>query len=70
MEAHKFLLKHSQEWSEKYLGKCVAIVGDELTAVCRDRIVVYQKAKKKYQKEEISICYIPTPEETVILLKV
>ena len=70
MDAHKFLLKHSQEWSEKYPGKCVAIVGNELAAVGRDRIEVYQKAKKKHPKEEISICYIPTPEETVTLLKV
>lgn len=68
MEAHEFLLKHSQEWSKRYPGKCIAIVGDKLVAIGRDRIEVYQKAKKKYPKEEISISYIPTPEETVTLL--
>ena len=68
MKAHELLLKHSQEWSEKYPGKCVAVVGDKLVAVGRDRIEVYKKAKRKYPKEEISISYIPTPEETVTLL--
>ena len=49
---NKFLLKHSQEWTEKYPGKCVAIVGNKLAAVGRDRIEEYQKAKKRYPKEQ------------------
>ncbi len=68
METHEFLLKHSQEWSRKYPGKCIAVVGDELVAVGRDRVEVYKKAKKKYPKGKISISYIPTEEETVTLL--
>jgi len=68
MQAHEFLLKHSQEWSEKYPGKCVAIVRDKLIAVGRDRIEVYKKAKQKFPKQKISIFYIPTEEETVPLL--
>jgi hypothetical protein len=29
-----------------------------------------RRAEKKYPKEEMSLCYIPTREETVTLLKV
>ena len=68
MKAYEFLLKHSQEWSEKYPGKCVSIVGDKLVAIGRDRIEVYKKAKKMFPKQKISIFYIPTEEETVPLL--
>ena len=45
MKAHELLLQHSQEWSKKYAGKCVAIVGNKLVATGRDRIEVYEKAK-------------------------
>lgn len=68
METHDFLLKHSQEWSLKYPGKCVAVVDNKLVAVGRDRVEVFKKAKRKYPKEKISISYIPTEEETVTLL--
>ena len=68
MSAHKFLLKHSQEWSEKYPGKCVAIVGSKLVTVGRDRIEAYEKTKKKFPKQKMSIFYIPTKDETVPLL--
>ncbi|MEA3343670.1 MAG: DUF5678 domain-containing protein [archaeon] len=68
MDTHEFLLKHSQEWSLKYPGKCVAVVDNRLAAVGRDRIEAYKKAKKKYPTGKISITYIPTEEETVTLL--
>ena len=63
----EYLLRHSGELS-KYLGKCIAIVRDELVAVGRDRREAYEKAKQKYPKEKIAIFYIPTEEETVPLL--
>lgn len=62
-----YLFRHSEELS-KYLGKCVAIVRDELVAVGRDRTEAYEKAKQKYPKQKIAIFYIPTKEETVPLL--
>jgi len=68
MEAHEYLLKHSQELSEKYPGKYVAIVGDKLVAIGHDEFEVFKKAKEKYPDEEVSIAYLPTDEEMVTLL--
>ncbi|ODS35508.1 hypothetical protein BEH94_06760 [Candidatus Altiarchaeales archaeon WOR_SM1_SCG] len=69
MNAHELLVKHSQEWSEKYPGKCVGIVAGKLIAVGRDRLEVYKKAKQMFPKQKkMSIFYIPTEEETLPLL--
>ena len=65
MEAHEFLLKHSQELSEKYPGKYVAIVGDKLVAIGHSEPEVFEKAKEKYPDKEVSIVYLPTDEEMV-----
>jgi len=70
MEAHEFLLEHSQELSEKYPGKYVAIVGGELVAIGYSEPEVFEKAKEKYLDKEVSIAYLPTDEEMVTLLDV
>ena len=67
MEAHEFLLRHSQELSEKYPGKYVAIVGDKLVAIGHSEPEVFEKAKEKYPDKEVSIAYIPTDEEINII---
>ena len=48
MNSHEFLLKHSQEWSEEYPGKCIALVGDKLVAIGHDELEVFKEAKRKY----------------------
>ena len=63
-----YLLKHSQELSEKYPGKYVAIVEDELVAVNNSAVNVFRKAKDQFPDKEVCISYIPTEEETVTLL--
>lgn len=63
-----YLLKHSQELSEKYPGKYIAIVEDEIVAVSDSGLEVYKKAKEKYPDKEVYISYIPTDEEMVTLL--
>lgn len=68
MEAHEYLLKHSQKWSEKYPGKYIAVVGNELVAIGNNEIEVFKKAKEKYPDREVSITYVPREEETVTLL--
>jgi hypothetical protein len=68
MNTHEFLLKHSQEGSEEYPGKCIALVGDKLVAVGHDELEVFKEAKRKYQDKEISIAYLPTDDEVVTLL--
>ena len=64
----KYLLKHSQELSEKYPGKYVAIVEDRLVAVDNSAVNAFNKAKAEFLDKEVCISYIPTDEETVTLL--
>ena len=68
METYEFLLKHSQELSEKYPGRYIAIVGNEVVAVSDSGVEVFKKAKKKFPEKEIHISYMPTPEEVNILI--
>jgi hypothetical protein len=63
-----YLLKHSQELSEKYPGKYVAIVGDKLVAINNSALNAFKIAKEKFPDKEVCISYIPTEEETVTLL--
>ncbi|MBU1487379.1 hypothetical protein KKH56_04945 [bacterium] len=63
-----YLLKHSQEFSEKYPGKYIAIIKDELVAVGKSNIEVFKKAKEQHPGGEVSISYIPTDKEMVTLL--
>jgi len=68
MEAHEYLLKHSQEFSEKYPGKYIAVVKERVVAASRSAMVAFKEAKEKFPKGEIAIFYMPTDEETVTLL--
>jgi len=68
MEKESYLLRHSQELSEKYPGKCVAIIGNKLAAVGKNRFEVYKKAKRSYPKGKVSISYIPTKKELTMLI--
>lgn len=63
-----YLLKHSQELSQKYPGKSVAIVDDKLVAVDNSAVNAFRKAKAEFPNEEVCISYIPTQEETVTLI--
>ena len=67
-KSYKFLLKHSQELSENYPGKYLAIVDNEVVAVSSSGHDAFEKAKKSYPEKEIYITYMPTDEETVTLL--
>ncbi|MFQ6119185.1 MAG: DUF5678 domain-containing protein [Methanosarcinales archaeon] len=68
MQAQQFLLKHSKELSEKYSGRYLAIVGDDVVAVGKSILEVYRIAKDKFPDRKISLIYMPTEEETVTLL--
>ncbi|CAD6491280.1 MAG: hypothetical protein DIAAKJNI_00071 [Candidatus Argoarchaeum ethanivorans] len=68
MEAYKFLLRHSQELSEKYPGKYLAIVDKEVVGISSSSHEAYEKAKAKYPDKEVHISYMPTDEEMVTLL--
>ena len=68
MDAHEYLLKHSQRLSEEYPGKYLAIVDDSVVAVSSSGHDAFEKAKKTFPGKEIYITYMPTDEETVTLL--
>ena len=46
MESREYLLKHSQELSEEYPGKYLAIVDDNVIAVSSSGHDAFEKAKK------------------------
>jgi histidinol phosphatase-like PHP family hydrolase len=48
MKPHEYLLKHSQEWSEKYPGKYIAIIGDKLVAIDDTELEVFIMARENY----------------------
>ncbi|MBL7170031.1 MAG: hypothetical protein ISS48_03355 [Candidatus Aenigmarchaeota archaeon] len=64
----RFLLKHSHELSKKHLGMYISIVDDKMVAIDKNMVVVFNKAKEKFPKKEVSISYIPRKEELVTLL--
>jgi len=68
MEAHEFLLKHSQELSKKYPGKYLAIVDTDVVAISSSSHEVFIKAKAKYPDKKVHITYMPTDEEMITLL--
>ena len=68
MNTQEFLLKHSQEWSKKYPGKYLAVIGDKLVAINKSANKAFKEAKKKFPDEEVCIEYIPTKKETITLL--
>lgn len=68
MEAHEFLLRHSQELSRKYPGKYLAIVDKEVVGVSSSSHEAFIKAKAKYPDKKVHITYMPTDEEMITLL--
>ena len=68
MEANEFLLKHSQELSEKYPGKYLAIVDTEVVSISSSSHEAFKQAKEKYPNKKIHISYMPTPAEVNILI--
>lgn len=68
MKGWDYFAKHSQEWSEKYPGKHVAVVGNRLVVVSDAALEADKKAKKKFPNKEIFIGYLPREEELVHLL--
>lgn len=63
-----FLFEHSQELFEKYPGKYIAVVDNELAAVGRSTLEVFKKAKEKHPDKMVSISYVPRKDELVTLL--
>lgn len=53
---------------EKYPGKYLALVDDEIVSSGDSEFEAYNKAKEKNPDKKISLIYIPTEEETVTLL--
>lgn len=68
MAVEEYLLKHSNKLSKEYSGKYVAIVEDKVVAVSRSAVQAYKEAKRKFPDKEIGIFYMPTEEETAVLL--
>ena len=61
----EYLLSIEDELS-RYVGKWVAIVGEEIVAVGATAVEVFEKAKKKYPDKEPMILNLPA--ERIMLL--
>ena len=68
MSIHEYLLEHSQEFSERFPGKYIAVLRSEVIAVSDSGLEAFRMAKEKYPEAEIHVSYIPTEEELVTLL--
>ena len=68
MKTHEYLLEHSQELSERFAGRYIAILGDEVVAVSDSGLEAFRKAKQEHPEAEIHVSYMPTEEELVTLL--
>ncbi|MCL0079251.1 DUF5678 domain-containing protein [Dehalococcoidia bacterium] len=66
--SHEYLMKHSQQLFEKFSGKYIAIIGEEVITASESGIEAFRRAKEKHRGEEVHISYIPTEEELVTLL--
>jgi len=62
---YEYVMSISNELS-KYLGKWIAVVGEEIVASGESAKEVYEKAREKYPEREPFIMNIP--QETVMLL--
>lgn len=52
MQTQNFLLKRSNELSEKYAGEYIAIVNDKVVAVSKSMAEAYKRAKKEFPRKK------------------
>lgn len=55
MRGWDYFAKHSQEWSEKYPGKYVAVAGSKLLAIGNSHLEVFKLAKKKHPGNKLPL---------------
>lgn len=65
---YNWIREHSQDLFDKYHGKHLAIVGEQVVAVGESAIEVFKEAKQSKPTEKISITYVLTEEEIITLL--
>ncbi|MBI1928384.1 hypothetical protein HYR99_29590 [Candidatus Poribacteria bacterium] len=63
----EWLTEQSKEWSEKYQGKCLAIIDCQVVAVKDTREAAF-KVFDKYPDKIPFVWYVPTEEEMEMLV--
>lgn len=58
-----WIAEQSQEWSEKYQGKCLAIVDCQVVAVEDTREAAFKVFDEKYPDKTPFVWYVPKREE-------
>ncbi len=53
---------------QRYVGKCIAVIEGHIVASGHNRLEAYQKAKKLYPHQRMTLRYIPKKEETLTFL--
>jgi hypothetical protein len=62
----KWLVEHTPQFQEKYSGKWIAVVRQEIAGIGNTALDAYQQAKEKYPKSTPLLDFVPT-EECLIL---
>lgn len=63
-----WIVEHFSELVTKYAGKAVAVVNEELVAVCDTEVEAKTIAKQKYPDRIPSVLTIPREEDMACLL--
>ncbi len=65
----QYLLKHSQQLSQRYGGRYIAVLDDRIVAIGATQLETYQRIRKPVPSAcEVGIYYIPLPEESAVAL--
>jgi len=65
----QYLLKHSQQFAQRYGGKYVVVCNDRIVATGPTQLKAYQAIRRPVSPDcEVGIYYIPQPEEAPLAL--
>jgi len=68
MREHEWFAEHSAELAEKYPGKYIAIVNEEIAAIGDEPKKVDEEARKKYPESIPLVVYLPKKSELELLI--
>ena len=67
-KSQKWIIEHFEELVDKYGGKYIAVVNDEIVAVGESSVEVDRKARAQFPDEIPSIMHVPVKEALTCIL--
>ncbi|MFQ6072345.1 MAG: DUF5678 domain-containing protein [Methanosarcinales archaeon] len=68
MRSYEWITKNFEKIVNKYAGKCIAVIGEEVVAVGDSPKIVEDEAMKKYPNVIPSVMRVPRAEDLACLL--